>query len=145
MSMSIIPGIESSGAALDAERMRLNIIANNIANANTTRDIDGKVYCRQQAIFESVLNEQIKAGGTPSVPSVSVHVKEVVSDPRPPKSAYMPGHPHANAQGLVELPNVNMAEEMVDMITASRAIEANVQVINTGKQMVQRALDIGRV
>ena len=138
--MSYIPGIESSGSALDAERMRLNIIANNIANANTTRDANGQVYHRQQVVFENIL-EQAKNGG-PDIPIV--HVKEIISDPTPGKPVYMPGHPDADANGMVMQPNVNIAEEMVDMITASRAIEANVQAITTAKQMVQRALDISR-
>ena len=143
MSISLIPGIESSGSALDAERMRLNVIANNIANANTTRDADGKVYRRQQVIFENVLS-QVAAGKDPSSAVQKVQVREIAQDPRPTKLVYMPGHPHANEQGMVEFPNVNVAEEMVDMITASRAIEANVQVITSAKQMVQRVLEIGR-
>lgn len=144
MSISLIPGIESSGSALDVERMRLNVIANNIANANTTRDANGQVYHRQQIVFESILNDQMGANGNPYAAPASVRVKEIVNDPHPLKSVYMPGHPHANAQGMVEFPNVNIAEEMVDMITASRAIEANVQVITTAKQMVQRTLEIGK-
>jgi flagellar basal-body rod protein FlgC len=143
MSMSLIPGIESSGAALDAERMRLNIIANNIANANTTRDADGRVYRRQQVVFESVLERQSGGVGISSqVPLV--RVSEIRDDGRALKEVYMPSHPEANAQGIVQLPNINVAEEMVDMITASRSLEANVQVITTAKQMVQRSLDIGR-
>ncbi len=143
---SFIPGIESSGSALDAERMRLNIIANNIANANTTHDANGQVYRRQQVIFENVLDQAATAGRGPSRDpgSPMVKVREVVQDQRPLKAVYMPGHPDANAQGMVLMPNVNVSEEMVDMITASRAIEANVQAITTAKQMVQRALDIGR-
>jgi flagellar basal-body rod protein FlgC len=145
MSLSLIPGINSSGSALDAERIRLNTIATNIANANTTHDANGQVYRRQSVIFEKVLDQQTaqdvaRNSETPS----EVHVKEIVQDSRPLKSVYMPGHPDADASGMVQMPNVNVAEEMVDMITASRAIEANVQVISTAKQMVQRALDIGR-
>jgi flagellar basal-body rod protein FlgC len=141
---SFIPGIESSGSALDAERMRLNIIANNIANANTTKDANGQVYRRQQVVFENVLEQATSAGGSKASDSPVVKVREIIEDSRPAKAVYMPGHPDADAQGMVLQPNVNIAEEMVDMITASRAIEANVQAISTAKQMVQRALDIGR-
>ena len=147
MSISILPGVDSSGSAIDAERMRLNVIANNIANANTTRDVNGNTYKRQQVIFETVLAEETsKAGGNQQAPEsrMQVKVREIVDDPRPFKSIYMPGHPHADAQGMVQMPNVNVTEEMVDMITASRAIEANIQAITTAKQMVQRILDIGR-
>ncbi|MBI4023675.1 MAG: flagellar basal body rod protein FlgC [Verrucomicrobia bacterium] len=148
MSLSLIPGIEVSGSALDAERQRLNVIANNIANAQTTRDNEGKVYRRQLVVFESMLAQENQSSAT-AVGSASsspntVKVREIVEDTRPLKSIYMPGHPDANAEGMVQMPNVNVAEEMVDMITASRAIEANVQIITTAKQMVQRVLEIGK-
>jgi len=145
MSISFIPGVESAGAALSAERTRLNVVANNIANATTTRDASGQdVYRRKLVVFESVLAQQIAGSSPQSSPSYQVRVSDIIDDPRPLKSVYMPGHPHAKADGMVEMPNVNIAEEMVDMITASRSIEANVQVITTAKQMMQRALDIGR-
>lgn len=145
--MALIPGIESSGAALDAERQRLNVIAGNIANANTTRDMNGQVYRRQQVVFDSVMTEATAAlsGGRNVDQSIPMtRVREVVADQRPLKLVYQPGHPDADSSGMVQMPNVNVAEEMVDMITASRSIEANVQVITTAKQMVQRALEIGR-
>lgn len=145
--MSLIPGVDSSAAALNAERVRLNVIATNIANANTTRDAEGRVYRRQQVVFESVLDEasnRMNGSSNTGETSSSVKVKEVVPDHRPLRTVQMPGHPDADANGIVTLPNVNVSEEMVDMITASRSIEANVQVINTAKSMVQRALEIGR-
>lgn len=145
MSMSLIPGIESSGSALNAERIRMNVIANNIANANTTHDAQGQVYRRQLPQFETILSQQ--TGSTPgsaSSQTALVNVREIINDERPLKTLYMPGHPDADGQGMVQMPNVNVTEEMVDMITASRSIEANVQVITTAKQMVQRILDIGR-
>lgn len=145
MSISLIPGINSSGSALDAERTRLNIIATNIANANTTRDANGQVYRRQTVVFERVLDQETgKTAFNHSESPAEVHVKEIAKDQRPMRSVYMPGHPDADANGMVTMPNVNVAEEMVDMITASRSIEANVQVISTAKQMVQRILDIGK-
>ena len=148
MSMALIPGIDSSGSALDAERLRLNVIANNIANAYTTRNADGQVYRRQLVVFESVLAKQQEqegqAGNATSSSPATVKVREIIEDSRPLRDVYMPSHPDANSEGMVQMPNVNMAEEMVDMITASRAIEANVQVITTAKQMVQKILEIGR-
>ncbi|MDD2709699.1 MAG: flagellar basal body rod protein FlgC [Verrucomicrobiae bacterium] len=153
MSLSLIPGIDSSGSAIDAERMRLNVIANNIANANTTQssiDAEGKAvpYKRQLVVFESVLAEQTKnlgGTGTGNVPSAQVRVQSIQDDPSPMKSVYMPGHPHADAKtGMVLMPNINVAEEMVDMITASRAIEANVQAITTAKQMVRSILTLSQ-
>jgi len=145
MSLSLIPGINSAGSALDAERIRLNTIAANIANANTTRDANGQVYRRQEVVFERVLDQQTaKDMANQSEAPSQVRVKEIIDDKRPLKNIYMPGHPDADPTGMVLMPNVNVAEEMVDMITASRAIEANIQVISTAKQMVQRALDIGR-
>jgi flagellar basal-body rod protein FlgC len=146
MSISLIPGIDSSGSALDAERTRMNVIANNIANSNTTRDANGEVYRRQQVIFENVLAQATgnKTTGISGSEPQMVKVREVVADERPMKTVFMPGHPHAGPDGMVQMPNVNVAEEMVDMITASRSIEANVQVIMTAKQMIQRTLEIGR-
>jgi len=147
MSINLIPGIDSAGSALSAERVRLNVVANNIANASTTHDINGKVYRRQMVVFESVLAQQAagsQVSGSGTAAGNQVRVREIMEDPRPSKSVYMPGHPDANEQGMVPMPNVNIAEEMVDMITASRSIEANVQVITTAKQMMQRAMEIGK-
>jgi flagellar basal-body rod protein FlgC len=142
---SLIPGIDSSGSALDAERLRLNVIANNIANANTTRNADGKPYRRQLVVFESVLEKmQANQSSEMSSPAATVRASKIVDDPRPFKSIYMPSHPDSDAQGMVQMPNVNVAEEMVDMITATRSMEANVQVITSAKQMVRLALDIGK-
>lgn len=122
--------IDLSASALSAQRKRMDIIAQNIANAETTRTPEGGPYRRQQVVF--TLTEE---GG--------VETTEVLQDPRPPRLVYQPGHPDADAAGYVALPNVNLVEEMVDMISAMRSYEANVTAINAAKTMAQRALDLG--
>jgi flagellar basal-body rod protein FlgC len=122
--------IDTSASALSAQRRRMDVIAQNIANAETTRTPEGGPYRRQQVVF--TLDEQ---GG--------VEVSEVVQDPRPPRLVYQPGHPDADAAGYVALPNVNLVEEMVDMISAMRSYEANVTAINAAKAIEQAALDLG--
>jgi flagellar basal-body rod protein FlgC len=122
--------VDISGSALSAQRQRMDIIAQNIANAETTRTPQGGPYRRQQVVF--ALDDQ---GG--------VEVTQVVEDPRPPRLVYQPGHPDADAAGYVALPNVNLVEEMVDMISAMRSYEANVTAVNAAKTMAQRALDLG--
>lgn len=122
--------IDTSASALSAQRQRMNIIAQNIANAETTRTPEGGPYSRQQVVFALT-------------PEGGVEVSEVVQDPRPPRLVFQPGHPDADAAGYVALPNVNLVEEMVDMISAMRSYEANVTAINAAKSMDQTALDLG--
>ncbi len=137
--ISFIPAVNSSAAALDAERTRLEVISQNIANANTTRGVDGKAYQRQQVVFESVLRQ---AGGNLAVPEL--RVSNIVKDQRPPRLVFNPGHPDADEQGMVAMPNVNIHEEMADMIVASRAFEANLAVIKNARQLAMQALSIGK-
>lgn len=133
--MDYLLGIESTTSGLDAQRQRLDAIFQNIANANTTRTPDGGPYQRQVVSFESMLNEQ---GGT------GVKVKSIDSDPTPGEVRYDPAHPHADNEGYVEMPNVSMSREMVDMLSASRAYEANLAAMRTGREMAQKTLEIGR-
>jgi flagellar basal-body rod protein FlgC len=135
--------LEVSASALSAERLRMNITSSNLANAQTTRTPEGGPYRRKDAVFEakpfaSELAAQMDA------PLHQVKVTDVVSDPNPPKLVFQPDHPDANADGYVAYPNVNTMEEMVNLITASRTFEANVTVINTTRNMMNKALDIGR-
>ncbi len=124
--------IETSASALTAQRLRMDLIANNLANAETTRTPDGGgPYQRMQAIFEAAAD-----GG--------VVVREVQADPRPPQLVYQPGHPDADAHGYVAMPNVNTVEEMTDLIAATRSYEANVTALNASKAMTRKALEIGR-
>jgi flagellar basal-body rod protein FlgC len=142
--INILTGIESTSAALNAERVRMEVIAQNIANANTTRGIDGKPYQRQTVVFESVLRQQQSASATQSSPAKQVEVARIEKDPRPMRVVNIPGHKHADAQGNVLFPNVNIHEEMADMIAASRSYEANLAVVRTARLMALQALGIGK-
>lgn len=139
-----------SASALTAERLRLDVISNNIANVNTTRTPSGGPYKRQMPVFEprsgnfgQFLNA-IKNKTGPKV-ALGVRVAAIVDDPAPPRLVYDPTHPDANADGYVAFPDINIVKEMVDMISASRAYEANVTALNEAKAMMQSALGIGRV
>ena len=141
MGMGLLAGIDSTKSALDAERVRMDIVAQNIANAQTTRDIDGKPYQRRVVTFES---ELIKNTGIVGQPTTAIKIAEIARDETPGAQVYNPEHPHANANGMVEMPNVQMSKEMVDLITASRAYEANLKVVTTARRMATKALQIGR-
>lgn len=137
--MSSFSSIDISASGLFAQRMRLDTIANNIANASTTRTDQGGPYKKQQVVFKAYT-------GDSSDPSTSgVQVEGVVESQDPPKMIYDPGNPDAGPDGRVAMPNVNVVEEMVDMITATRSYEANIQAIGAAKTMASKALEIGRV
>ncbi len=138
--------IDAAGSGLTAERLRLDVISNNIANANTTRTAGGGAYRRQmvvfaprteQASFRQVLSGQLSVGE-------GVRVVGVRQDEAPLRMVYDPQHPDANTDGYVEMPNIHIVSEMVDMITATRAYEANAAVVNAAKSMATKALEIGR-
>lgn len=135
--MNFITGIKATGSALNAEKVRMDIVAQNIANSNTTRDVDGNPYQRKVVSFEAVL------GAEPGI-SGGVRVAGITSDKREGETIYNPQHPHADKDGVVRMPNVNLAIEMVDMLSASRAYEANLAVVRNAKQMAAKALAIGR-
>jgi flagellar basal-body rod protein FlgC len=141
--IDLLPGISSTAAALDAERTRMDVVSQNIANADTTRGLDGKPYQRQQVVFESVLNAQ-QGSDTPGAAPSSVQIARIQKDTRPPRMVYNPSHPDANAQGMVAMPDINIHEEMVDMITSSRAFEANLAVVKNSRTMAMQALSIGK-
>ena len=144
--MNLIPGVESTGSALSAEKIRLEIIAQNIANANTTQDHDGNVYKRKEVAFEAYVTspERRTPGYVDENLYLGVKVVDVYDDPSPGRMNYNPGHPHADDNGMVEMPNVEMSREMVDLISASRAYEANLTVVKTARRMAQQAIAIGR-
>lgn len=139
--ISLLPGIESSSSAMNAERVRMEVITQNIANANTSRGLDGKPYQRQQVVFESVLRQQQGGGG---LPASCVQVSRVEKDDRAPRMIYNPGHPDADEQGMVALPNINVHEEMADLIVSSRAYEANLAVVKNARMMAMQTLALGR-
>jgi len=142
--MNILSGIDSTSSALNAERIRMDVVSQNIANVNTTRGPNGKPYARHQVVFESVLNSQLKPSHVPGSQPVEVRVPRVETDTRPPRLVHQPGHPHADSNGMVAMPNINMYEEMVDLMSASRAYEANLSVVKTARTMALLTLGIGR-
>lgn len=142
--MNLMPGIDSTSSALQAEKLRMDIIGQNIANAHTTRGPNGLPYQRQTVQFESKLMELgVDMNGQMKTVQ-GVGVRDVVTDETPGPMVFNPGHPDADEKGMVRLPNVNLTHEMVDMISASRSYEANLQVVRTSKQMAQQAIKIGR-
>lgn len=137
--MRLLPWMDISSSALSAEQLRLDLVANNLANINTTRTAEGGPYRRRVAVFAELLRRTAEG-----VAGHGVRVAAVVEDNGPPLLVYDPDHPDANAQGYVELPPINVVNEMVDMLTATRAYEASLTVLNAGKAMAQKALDLGR-
>ena len=144
--MSIFGAIDVAASGMTAERLRLDVISNNIANVNTTRTAEGGPYRRQFVVFEprqgdassfsQVMSGQLQLNG--------VRVSGIRKDDSPLRMVYEPGHPDADAQGYVRMPNINIVTEMVDMMTASRAYEANVTSVNVAKSMMLKALEIGK-
>ncbi len=128
-----------SASALEAQRMRMNTVASNMANAQSTRTEAGGPYVKKEVSFSSV---QINPGESDGL--VGVKVNGVVEDRKPPLVVYDPGHPDADENGNVSMPNINVIEEMVNMMMALRAYEANVKAFNTSKGMYQKALELGR-
>jgi flagellar basal-body rod protein FlgC len=142
--LGVFSAMEVAASGLSAERTRMNTVASNLANARTTRTDAGGPYKRLDPVFEAVgLDNERSVMATEGGVSM-VKVARIQQDTRPGMMVYEPGHPDANAGGYVEYPNVNAVEEMVNMITASRAYEAGVTSIDTVKQMGRSALDIGR-
>ncbi|HLV64330.1 MAG TPA: flagellar basal body rod protein FlgC [Polyangiaceae bacterium] len=135
--------LEIAASGLAAERTRMNTIASNLANARTTRTAEGGPYRRIDPVFEAVALDRTRAGAAVNGVSMA-RVARIEEDQRPGTMVYEPGHPDANGEGYVEYPNVNAVEEMVNMITASRAYEAGVTSIDTVKRMARAALEIGR-
>jgi flagellar basal-body rod protein FlgC len=143
--IGIFSAMEVSASGLSAERTRMNTIASNLANSHTTRTANGGPYKRIDPVFEAELLDKTHASGNSASGAVSlVKVNRIVEDSRPGQMVYEPGHPDANKQGYVEYPNVNVVEEMVNMLQASRAYEAGVTSIESVKGMAKSAIDIGR-
>jgi flagellar basal-body rod protein FlgC len=138
--MNLISGIDVISGALNAQKTRLDIVAQNIANAQTTRGPNGLPYQRQVVSFESELVRRTGGGA----PLQSVRIAGISPDRTPGQQVYNPQHPDAGPDGTVTMPNVNLSYEMVDLITASRAYEANLSVAKNARQMAMKALDIGK-
>ena len=151
--MGLFDAIDVAGSGLTAERLRMDVTAGNLANAQTTQGADGQPYRRREvalqeaggSTFGALLDGAIVGTGSASVPAANgVQVAGVVEDPSPPRRVYDPGHPDADAQGYVSMPNVDTVTEMVDLISAQRAYEANVTAMQSAKQMFSRTLDLLR-
>lgn len=143
--MNIFSAFRISASGLSAERLRMDLIADNIANAETTRTPEGGPYRRKVVSFEENLSRELnKTSGKYEDKMNGVKVGRISEDPSPLKRVYNPSHPDADSDGYVTMPNVNILNEMVDLIAASRAFEANVTAINSEKQMALKALEIGR-
>ena len=137
--MNLISGIDITAGALNAQKTRLDIVAQNIANAQTTRTPKGGPYQRQIVSFET---ELVRRAGGASLQSVKV--AGITPDRTAGQQVYNPQHPDAGSDGLVTMPNVNLSYEMVDLITASRAYEANLSIVKNARQMAMKVLEIGK-
>lgn len=144
--MSLINSLSINRSALQAERLRMDVVANNLANINSTRTEEGGPYRRQAVVFRA-------EGGGPNFAALlarqpgaagGVAVDGVIEDAKPPRRVYEPSNPDADAEGYVLYPDIDVATEMTDMMSATRAYQANVTALNAIKGMAQKALEIGR-
>jgi flagellar basal-body rod protein FlgC len=134
--MSLTNIFNIAGSAMSAQAQRLNVVASNLANADSTTGPDGKPYKAKQVVFETMQQ--------PGQTGAGVKVSAVVEDNSPMRKVYDPKHPMADQQGYVTMPNVNPVDEMVNMISASRSYQNNVDVLNTSKSMLMKTLTIGQ-
>lgn len=130
--MGMFASMTNSASGMTAHRLWMDVISSNLANSESTRTTEGGPFKRQQVIFSA------------DAKTTGVKVDQVMPDPAPSRQVYDPGHPDADANGIVQFPNVEPVREMVDMLNASRAFEANAVAMSMGKTMLQRALEIGR-
>lgn len=151
--MGMFDAMQISASALTAERVRMDVTAENLANAESTRGANGGPYRRKEVVLgqadgtssfgsrlDAAMGAGTRGGGTPG----GVEVSGIVEDPNPPRMVHDPGHPDANAQGYVAMPNVDSVTEMVDLISSSRSYEANVTAMQASKQMFTKTLDLLR-
>lgn len=133
--MSLFNIFNVSGSAMSAQAQRLNTVASNLANADSATSASGQAYRAKQVVFQAV---PLEAGGT------AVKVAQVIEDPSPLKQVYDPKHPMADDKGYVSMPNVNVVDEMVNMLSASRSYQTNVETMNAAKTMLLKTLTIGQ-
>lgn len=145
--MSLFNSLSVSASGMNAQRVRAELLVENLANAETTRTAAGGPYRRkdvvfqsedQQSPFASALSDQLNGGSE----GTGVTVSDIIVDPRDPEKRYLPGHPDAGPDGYVAFPNLNPAEEMVDLLSASRGYQANVASMTSVKEMIQRSIDL---
>lgn len=147
--MSVMNGMNISASGMTAQRLRMDIISQNIANVNTTRDENGDTYKRQMVVFAEknvhTFDNVLKTAQGGTTVSNGVKVTQIIPDDKTPmKMVYDPSHPDANADGYVSYPNVNTVTEMTDLIDASRSYEANVTAFNATKNMALKSLELGK-
>jgi flagellar basal-body rod protein FlgC len=145
--MSFFKSMDISSSGLAAQRLRMNVLSANLANAQSTRGDDGGPYRRRDVVFQAIpTGEKFEdfLNGTQGTELRKVQVSDIHKDNKEPRRVFDPGHPDADGQGYVSLPNVQVMTEMVNMIAATRAYEANATAIDDAKQMAVKALEIGR-
>lgn len=144
--MSFLNSLNIPGSALTAERFRMDLIAQNLANINTTQAADGEPYRRKQAVFQerALSFRQTLDRETVNSSHGGVRVSQIIESSKPFTPVYDPSHPDADENGYVMMPNVDSAEEQVDFMAASRAYEANITSLNIIKAMAMKALEIGK-
>ncbi len=142
--------LKTAGSALTAQRLRMDVIASNLANSEATSTPEGGPYKRERVVFGTSLRDSLNklsdSAGSVANGAVAggVEVKGIVQDQDDPRMVFDPTHPDANEDGFVAYPNVDMVTEMTDMLSSSRSYEANITIVNVAKSMAQKALDIGR-
>jgi flagellar basal-body rod protein FlgC len=143
--MNLLSALSVSASGMTAQRQRTELLVENLANADTTRTPDGGPYRRKDVVFasdpsaaefSSLFEDNLNGNAE------GVRVAQVVTDSRPPEQRYMPGHPDADADGYVSMPRMNPAEDMVDLLGASRSYQANVSAISAVKDMIQKSMDL---
>ncbi len=144
--MNLFGAISIASSGMSAQRARAQVIAENLANADTTRTPDGGPYKRKDLVFESTdipqtFSEVFSQAG---MNATGVSVSNIISDDRDPERRYLPGHPDADSNGYVSFPRVNPAEEMVDLMSTSRSYDANVAVVSSLKDMISKSVDLFR-
>lgn len=145
--MGFLDALKISSSGLAAERIRMNVISSNIANAEVTRTDEGGPYRRKDVVYTArdsgvAFNDLMRDAFDPNLKEVRVDA--IVEDQKAPKMVFNPNHPDADANGMVAMPNISVMEEMVNMITSTRAFEANTAAMNSTKQMASTAINIGR-
>ncbi|MEQ1947286.1 MAG: flagellar basal body rod protein FlgC [Bryobacteraceae bacterium] len=142
--MSLFSSLQVSASGMSAQRTRAEILVENMANAETTRTPEGGPYRRKDVVFSSDIQASPFSAAFQNELGMGVKVADVLTDTREPERRYVPGHPDADAQGYVAFPRMNPAEEMVDLLNASRSYQANISAIGTIKDMLNHSIDILR-
>jgi flagellar basal-body rod protein FlgC len=145
--MSLLNILPLAGSAIAAQSQRLNTVASNLANADTVAGPDGAPYKARQVVFQAATPGEVRHGitqGSRTISTAGVRVADVVEDQSPGKKTFDPKHPSADAEGYVTHSNVNVVEEMVNMISASRSYQNNIEIMNTAQQLAMKTLQLGQ-